>query len=124
MPLWCDHLNSGRQSAKPRPQRVVVVARTDTQDLAFEEKFWDVVGLYINPPQNAVVLCCDEKSQCQALERTQTGLPLGQGHTRARPWRGSCQERQLPSTSRATGERWVHRLRFFGSRNARLQDHR
>ena len=36
------------------------------------------------PPHNAVVLCCDEKSQCQALERTQTGLPLGEGHIRTR----------------------------------------
>jgi len=35
-----------------------------------------VIGLYLNPPVNALVLCCDEKSQCQALERTQLGLPL------------------------------------------------
>jgi len=45
-------------------------------DPDFEEKFWDVVGLYLDPPVNALVLCCDEKSQCQALERTQLGLPL------------------------------------------------
>jgi transposase len=45
-------------------------------DPKFEEKFWDVVGLYLDPPVNALVLCCDEKSQCQALERTQLGLPL------------------------------------------------
>ena len=37
-------------------------------------KFWDVIGLYLNPPDRALVLCCDEKSQCQALERTQPGL--------------------------------------------------
>jgi len=36
--------------------------------------------LYLDPPQKALVLCCDEKSQCQALERTQPGLPLGVGH--------------------------------------------
>jgi hypothetical protein len=42
----------------------------------FEEKFWDVVGLHLDPPAKALVLCCDEKSQCQALERTQLGLPL------------------------------------------------
>jgi transposase len=42
----------------------------------FEEKFWDVIGLYLGPPAQALVLCCDEKSQCQALERTQLGLPL------------------------------------------------
>lgn len=51
-------------------------------DKRFEEKFWDVTGLYLNPPHKALVLCCDEKSQCQALERTQPGLPLGVGHIR------------------------------------------
>ena len=53
-----------------------------SKDLAFEEKFWDVVGLYLNPPDRALLLCCDEKSQCQALERSQPGLPLSQGHIR------------------------------------------
>src|SRR5712675_3040857 len=48
-----------------------------SNDKRFEEKFWDVIGLYLNPPDKALVLCCDEKSQCQALERTQPGLPLG-----------------------------------------------
>ncbi|MBK8908967.1 MAG: hypothetical protein IPM60_13990 [Rhodospirillales bacterium] len=47
-----------------------------SNDPSFEEKFWDVIGLYLNPPEKALVLCCDEKSQCQALERTQLGLPL------------------------------------------------
>ena len=51
-----------------------------SNDPHFEEKFWDVIGLYLDPPEQAVVLCCDEKSQCQALERTQPGLPLGVGH--------------------------------------------
>ena len=51
-----------------------------SNDKHFEEKFWDVIGLYLNPPFKALVLCCDEKSQCQALERTQPGLPLGMGH--------------------------------------------
>jgi hypothetical protein len=45
-------------------------------------EFWDVIGVYLDPPDNAVVLCCDEKSQCQALQRSQPGLPLGQGHFR------------------------------------------
>src|SRR5213082_213449 len=53
-----------------------------SNDKRFEEKFWDVIGLYLNPPDKALVLCCDEKSQCQALERTQPGLPLGVGHVR------------------------------------------
>ena len=55
-----------------------------SQDPEFERKFWDVIGLYLNPPDKALVLCCDEKSQCQALERTQPGLPLGIGHIRTR----------------------------------------
>jgi transposase len=53
-------------------------------DPQFETKFWDVIGLYLNPPDRALVLCCDEKSQCQALERTQPGLPLGVGHIKTR----------------------------------------
>ncbi len=60
--------------------------RTRTFNLStgkrFEEKFWDVIGLYLNPPVNAVVRCCDEKSQRQALQRTQPGLPLNVGHIR------------------------------------------
>jgi transposase len=55
-----------------------------SRDQHFEAKFWDVIGLYLNPPDRALVLCCDEKSQCQALERTQPGLPLGIGHVRTR----------------------------------------
>src|SRR6516164_8272380 len=55
-----------------------------SNDPNFEEKFWDVIGLYLDPPEKALVLCCDEKSQCQALERTQPGLPLGVGHIKTR----------------------------------------
>jgi transposase len=51
-----------------------------SNDPNFQEKFWDVIGLYLNPPDRALVLCCDEKSQCQALERTQRALPLCSGH--------------------------------------------
>jgi putative transposase len=58
--------------------------RQDTFSLStdpfFIEKLREIVGLYLNPPQNAVVLCVDEKSQCQALERTQPLLPLGLGY--------------------------------------------
>src|SRR5438034_6599280 len=53
-----------------------------SNDPNFEEKFWDVIGLYLDPPEKALVLCCDEKSQCQALERTQPGLPLKKGYSR------------------------------------------
>ena len=49
-------------------------------DPFFAEKVRDIVGLYLNPPDNAMVLCVDEKSQTQALERTQPLLPLGLGY--------------------------------------------
>jgi transposase len=55
-----------------------------SNDPDFEAKFWDVIGLYLDPPDKALILCCDEKSQCQALERTQPGLPLGIGHVRTK----------------------------------------
>lgn len=50
-----------------------------SNDTRFEEKLIDVVGLYLNPPDKAVVLCMDEKSQIQALDRTQPTLPLKPG---------------------------------------------
>lgn len=50
-----------------------------SKDPRFVEKVRDVVGLYLNPPDKALVLCVDEKSQIQALDRTQPGLPLKQG---------------------------------------------
>lgn len=49
-------------------------------DPFFVEKVRDIVGLYLKPPENALVLCVDEKSQCQALERSQPILPLGFGY--------------------------------------------
>lgn len=48
-------------------------------DRKFTEKLTDVVGLYLNPPDKAIVLCVDEKSQIQALQRTQPGLPMKKG---------------------------------------------
>lgn len=50
-----------------------------SRDPQFVEKLTDVVGLYLNPPDKALVLCVDEKSQIQALQRTQPGLPLKKG---------------------------------------------
>ncbi len=50
-----------------------------SRDPHFVDKLRDVVGLYLNPPEHALVLCVDEKSQIQALERTQPGLPLKKG---------------------------------------------
>ena len=50
-----------------------------SRDPKFVEKLEDIVGLYLSPPEHALVLCCDEKSQVQALDRTQPGLPLKKG---------------------------------------------
>jgi transposase len=50
-----------------------------SNDKRFVEKLTDVVGLYLNPPDKAVVLCVDEKSQIQALDRTQPSLPMKRG---------------------------------------------
>jgi transposase len=50
-----------------------------SKDKHFAEKLEDIVGLYLNPPEHAIVMCVDEKSQIQALDRTQPGLPLKKG---------------------------------------------
>ena len=50
-----------------------------SRDPKFVQKLEDIVGLYMSPPEHALVLCCDEKSQVQALDRTQPGLPLKKG---------------------------------------------
>jgi transposase len=50
-----------------------------SRDPKFVEKLEDIVGLYMSPPEHAMVLCCDEKSQVQALDRTQPGLPMKKG---------------------------------------------
>jgi len=50
-----------------------------SKDKRFAEKLEDIVGLYLNPPEHAIVMCVDEKSQIQALDRTQPGLPLKKG---------------------------------------------
>jgi transposase len=67
--LWQMH------NLKPHRSRTFKLSR----DPKFLEKLTDVVGLYLNPPQKAVILCVDEKSQIQALDRTQPGLPLKKG---------------------------------------------
>ena len=67
--LWQLH------NIKPHLSRTFKLSR----DAKFLEKLTDVVGLYLSPPQKAVVLCLDEKSQIQALDRTQPGLPLKKG---------------------------------------------
>lgn len=56
-----------------------------SRDKQFVEKLEDVVGLYLQPPEQALVLSCDEKSQIQALDRTQRGLPLKNGQAATMP---------------------------------------
>jgi transposase len=60
---------------KPHLAKTFKVSR----DKKFAEKVIDVVGLYLNPPEHALVLCADEKTSVQALDRTQPGLPLVKG---------------------------------------------
>jgi transposase len=68
------------RAADLKPHRVRTFKVSN--DPKFEEKVIDVVGLYLNPPDKALVLCVDEKSQIQALDRTQPGLPPEEGPRR------------------------------------------
>ena len=72
-------------------------------DPKFAEKLKDIVGLYVDPPAHAVVLSVDEKSQIQALDRTQPGLPMKPGRAgRPGEWsERSCASRTRPGTSRS-----------------------
>jgi transposase len=67
--VWSEH------EIKPHRHKTFKLSR----DANFIPKLVDVVGVYLSPPQNAVVLCVDEKSQIQALDRTQPGLPMKKG---------------------------------------------
>ena len=67
--IWRGH------KIKPHRTKTFKLSR----DPKFFEKMTDVIGLYLNPPDQAIVLCVDEKSQIQALDRTQPGLPLKKG---------------------------------------------
>ena len=67
--LWRSH------NLKPHRSKTFKLSR----DPKFLEKLTDVVGLYLSPPDKAIVLCVDEKSQIQALNRTQPGLPMKKG---------------------------------------------
>ena len=67
--IWADH------NLKPWKVKTFKISN----DPRFEEKLVDVVGLYLNPPERAVVFCFDEKTQCQALDRTQPSLPMKPG---------------------------------------------
>jgi transposase len=67
--IWHKH------GLKPHLSRSFKVSN----DPEFAEKLEAIVGLYLNPPEHAIVLCADEKSQIQALDRTQPGLPMKKG---------------------------------------------
>jgi transposase len=67
--LWRSH------NIKPHRSKTFKLSR----DPKFLQKLTDVIGLYLNPPDQGIVLCVDEKSQIQALNRTQPGLPLKKG---------------------------------------------
>jgi transposase len=67
--IWRSH------NLKPHRVKTFKLSR----DPKFLEKLTEVVGLYLNPPEKALVLCVDEKSQIQALDRTQPGLPMKKG---------------------------------------------
>jgi transposase len=67
--IWRAH------GLKPHQMRTFKLSR----DPQFQEKLEDIVGLYLKPPEHAMVLCADEKSQIQALDRTQPGLPMKKG---------------------------------------------
>ena len=73
--IWADH--------NLKPWRVDTFKLS--RDPRFEEKLVDVVGLYMNPPEKAVVFSFDEKTQCQALDRTQPSLP-GVSCQLCKPW--------------------------------------
>jgi transposase len=64
-------------SAGLKPHRIKSFKLSN--DKHFEEKLEDIIGLYLSPPEHAIVLSCDEKSQIQALDRTQPGLPIKKG---------------------------------------------
>ena len=71
-----------------------------SNDPQFEEKVTEIVGLYMSPPDKALVLCVDEKSQIQALDRTQPGLPLKKGRaaTMTHDYKMTTPRRQTPPT--------------------------
>ena len=77
--IWVAH---GLQPHRARPFKL-------STDPAFVEKLTDVVGLYVNPPDKALVCCVDEKSQIHALHRSQPGLPMkpGRAGTMTHDWR-------------------------------------
>jgi transposase len=77
-----------------------------SNDPRFAEKLEDVVGLYLNPPEHALVLSVDEKSQIQALDRTQPGLPMkkGRGETMTHDYKRNGTTTLFAALNTANGE--------------------
>ena len=94
--IWRTH------GLKPHLLQTFKVSR----DPKFAEKLADIVGLYLNPPEHALVLSLDEKSQIQALHRTQPGLPLkrGRGQTRTHDYKRNGTTTLFAALNAATGE--------------------
>jgi hypothetical protein len=94
--IWKDH------GLKPWKTETFKVST----DLHFEEKLVDVVGLYMNPPERAVVFSFDEKTQVQALDRTQPSLPMkkGRGATMTHDYKRHGTTDLLAAMNVATGE--------------------
>jgi transposase len=78
---WSVRTMARAQGVSPSTVRRIWVAHglQPHRTKRFSEKLTDVVGLYLNPPDRAIVLCVDEKSQIQAFQRTQPGLPMKKG---------------------------------------------
>src|SRR6516164_7733446 len=121
--IWADH------NLKPWKVDTFKVSN----DPRFEEKLIDVVGLYLDPPQRAAVFCFDEKTQCQALDRTQPSLPMkpGRAGTMTHDYRRNGTIDLFAAINVATGEvltdlRKGHAgadvLRFFKQIDATVPD--
>jgi transposase len=94
--IWRDH--------NLKPWRVDTFKLST--DPRFEEKLVDIVGLYVNPPERAAVFCFDEKTQCQALDRTQPSLPMkpGRAGTRTHDYKRNGTTDLFAALNVATGE--------------------
>ena len=87
-----------------KPHRVESFKLSNDPD--FIDKLQDIVGLYLDPPEHALVLCCDEKTQIQALDRTQPGLPLkrGRGKTMTHDYKRNGVTTLFAALSMLTGQ--------------------
>ena len=94
--IWRDH--------GLKPWRIDTFKISNDPD--FEAKLIDVVGLYLNPPERAVVFSFDEKTQCQALDRTQPSLPMkrGRGRTMTHDYKRNGTTDLFAALNVATGE--------------------